>query len=276
MQMNNMDSRRSKLEQLSTEELDRMLQAEMEKETAEPEEVKRILNVLKEREKDVPVLIGEKEEALCQRYIDRVSDEERKPIKSRGAVIRAACIAVALLLVLAAVSSSASADSFWERVARWTDSVFGFFGADDPTDGETYEFQTEHPGLQQVYDAVAALGITDPVVPMWIPEGYELIVCKKVDTEKKSTVMAAFQNGDKVISFNVDIYSEDVTNQYQKDDTETKVFEHHGTKYHIVKNNTMWVAVWTMRNIECSISAACQEDELYKIIFSIYDKEEAK
>ena len=57
--------------------------------------------------------------------------------------------------------------------------MFAFFSPDEPTQAiEEYEFRTEHPGLQEVYDAVAGLGVTEPVVPMWIPEGYTLFMCR--------------------------------------------------------------------------------------------------
>ena len=44
-----------------------------------------------------------------------------------------------------------------------------------------YVFETDHPGLQQIYDAVVEMGVTEPVVPMWVPEGYDLVEYKAED-----------------------------------------------------------------------------------------------
>ena len=46
-----------------------------------------------------------------------------------------------------------------------------------------------------------------------------------------------------------------------------------GIDHFIVKNTDAWVVVWTKDNIECSISVDCQEDELDRILRSIYTKE---
>ena len=277
MPNSSMAERRRELEMLPTQLLDQMLRKELQSDDGDPDVVNLILDILKAREKDKPTPIGSTEKIAWEKYMARTKEKEDRPTNKRIWALRVASIVLVVSVLFLSISSEATAEPFWERIDKWTDSVFAFFSPDEPTQAiEEYEFRTEHPGLQQVYDAVAELGVTEPVVPMWIPEGYSLIVCKKMDTEKKSTVMAAFQNSDKVISYNIAICSEEVTNQYQKDDTEETEFEHNGTRYHIIKNNKMWVIVRTMRNIECSISVDCQEEEVYKMIRSIYESEEVK
>ena len=275
MLSSSMAERRRELEMLSTQLLDQILQEELQNDDGDPDVVNLILDILKEREKDMPTPIGSTEKIAWEKYMANTKEKGDRPTSKRVWALRVASIVLVASVLFVSLSSEATAEPFWERIAKWTDSVFAFFSPDEPTqDVEEYQFRTEHPGLQEVYDAVTELGITEPVVPMWIPEGYTLAYCRKMDAGKKTTVIAGFQNGDKVINFCVDIYSEEVTNQYQKDDAEVREFDYNGTKYHMIQNNEKWVVVWAIRNIECSISIDCQESELYRMIRSIYDKEE--
>lgn len=277
MQSDNLTDRYGALEKLPTQELDQLLQAELQKEDADPTEAIAILDVLKEREKDMPVEVGDTEKLAWQRYRSHEKEGADKPAKKRNWVLRVASVAVVLCLLLVAIVYDVEAESFWDRVARWTDSVIAFFDPDHVGGGQSaYEFQTDHPGLQQVYDTATEIGITQPVVPMWLPEGYTLTFCERVDTDKKVTLISVFRNGEKVLNYNAAIYSEDVQNRYQKDKTNTTVFETEGISHYVVRNVDKWVVVWTKENIECSISVDCQKDELYKILRSIYDKEDAQ
>lgn len=276
MKNDNLTDREEELEQLSTQQLDNMLQAKLQKEDADPTEVRAILKVLEEREKNMPTQMDDVDQLAWQKYQSRVKEDSDKPVKKQKWILRAACIAAVLCVLSVAVSYNVEAESFWGRIVRWTDSILEIFSPEAPSsEEEVYSFRTNHPGLQQVYDAVTGLGVTEPVVPMWLPEGYTLAFCEKFNTENKTTLVAVFETGEKMINYNVAIYSEGVPNKYQKDESEMKSIEIQGVSHHTVRNINTWVVVWTKENIECSISIDCQEDELYKVLRSIYDKEEA-
>lgn len=273
MRNGNMIGHCGELEQLSTEELDRMLHAELHKEDADPEEVRSILAVLKARE-EAPIEPDAAAQQAWEKYRMRTKVRSAGLFKRGGWLLRVAVAGIVLSVLLVGFSTQVEADVFWNRIARWTDSVIEFFTPGSGGRQDEYVFQTEHPGLQQVYDTVSGLGITQPVVPMWIPEGYELAGCKEMATKNKTTVVALFRNGEDLINYNIILYTEDAPNQYQKGEAAVKVFELEEISHYVVKNNALWVAVWTKDNIECSISINCQEEELYKILRSIYDKEE--
>lgn len=272
---NDMTCPRSVLERLPTERLRDMLREELQKQTPDADTVRRIMRILQEREEAENVEISPAVEAAWEEYLANSPRAEAK--SGRGWLPRAAAVAVVLIVVHLTIPHGAKAGHFYEMLTRWTDSVLEFF---DPHDTETnaldYEFQTDHPGLRQVYDTIAALGVTEPVVPMWLPEGYTTFFYKEIDTDKKTTITAFFQNGEKVINYNLAICSGGVLNQYQKDETGVTTYEIENDVYYITRNYDKWVAVWTKENIECSISVDCQEDELKKILRSIHDKEEAQ
>lgn len=269
MQADNMEA----LRQLSTEQLDSMLHTELQKEDANPAEVRAILKVLEEREEDTPAQTDDDDDIQAwQQYRLRVKEKSDRKVKQRNRILRAACIATVLCALSIAVVHDVEADTIWGRIARWTDSIIAFIDPDDSsTVEEEYTFRTEHPGLQQVYDSVTALGVTDPVVPMWLPEGYTLGFCEEINTENKTTLVAVFENGEKVINYNVAVYSETVRNEHQKDNGEAELVEIQGDAYYITKNNSAWLAIWGKDKIECALSIECQEDVLYRILRSIYN-----
>lgn len=277
MHSDNITDRHGELEKLPTQQLDQMLQAELQKEDADPAEAIAILTVLREREKHMPAEIGDNEKQAWRRYRAREKEGADKPAKKPNWVLRIASVAAVFCVLIIAIAYHVEAEGFWDRLARWTDSVIEFFSPEHSSGWQqSYEFRTDHPGLQQVYDTAVEIGITEPVVPMWLPEGYTAVSCKEMTSDNKTTVTAYFQNEDKVINYNLAVYSKGVPNQYQKDKTDTTVFEIEGISHYILRNTDAWVTVWTKENIECSISVDCQKDELYKILRSIYDKEDAQ
>ena len=186
---------RGVIEQMSTEQLDEMLQHELEKESVDESAVHLIMEVLEKRDQDIPVEINPQIAAAWEKYQTRASVQSRVKFSFRSWPVRiAAAVAVVIALALA-MPQSAEAEGFWERLSRWTDSIFEFFAPGDEVVAQEYVFKTDNPGLQQVYDAVTALGITDPVVPMWLPEGYELLQCEVTETPSKSFVHSRFENG---------------------------------------------------------------------------------
>ena len=275
MQRSDLENRQRELEQISTQQLDQMLQEELEKEDCDPVEVKAILAVLRSREESISDEISDTAKLAWQKYQSHIKERADKPMRKPKWILRAACVAVLLGALMITVSYEAQAGGFLERLVQWTVSVIEFFNpqSDEP-DEQEYVFETDHPGLQQVYDAVTKLGVTDPVVPMWLPEGYSIIVCREMKSEKKTTLITVFQNEEKVMNYNLAVYSEKAPNRYQKDETGVQAIEIKGIDHFIVKNTDAWVVVWTKDNIECSISVDCQEDELHKILRSVYDKED--
>lgn len=273
MRRNDGSALREKLELYPTEELDHMLQTELQKEDSNSDVVIAILAVLQEREKDMPIELTYADRLAWQKYLSH-THTQRKPVKKRNWMLRAACIVAILGIFVGMVSYDVGADAILGRIARWTDSVIEFFSPESTDHRQPeFTFKTNHPGLQQVYDVVTNLGVTKPVVPMWIPEGYTLTYCNEIRTENKTTVMAGFKNDPKVICYNLAIRLENVPTKYQKEEAGVVSYDFEDTTHYIIRNYDMWVVIWTQENIECSVSVDCREDELYKIIQSIYDEE---
>lgn len=277
MQSNNVTSIRQMLEQMTTEDLREMLDQELHAEPVNDDAVRMLLSILRERRKTVTVEMTPNMERAWEKYqqdTDEIWKESRRSMLLRSWVTRAAAAAAVLaVLLVPIVPQEAGAESLWEALVRWTTEIVEFFG---PEDNEhryiEYEFSTDHPGLQQVYDTVVELGVTDPVVPMWLPEGYELVELEITENPAKTRVHSRFRSGDAPIVFCIDIYETDVSRMYQKTGSETSTYEYGGVKHFVFHNNTNKSVVWEQKNTECSISIDVQEDTLLEILKSIYTR----
>lgn len=271
MQDNSKASLREMLEKLPTPQLDRMLQEELDKEKPDGNAVRMILRVLREREKGMPVEITPEIRDAWEKYQRNTAEPDAGKHRIRTWFIRIGSLAAVLALMIFAIPQKAGAETFFEKLARWTDSVVDFFSPDKANDNlMEYEFISDNPGLQQVYEAVTELGVTVPVVPTWLPEGYELVECEDTQTSQKKGVAANFRDGEKDFYYKVDIFDEDVSHKYHRDETPFDTYEYNEVKHTILRNNDRWVVIWFQDEIECSFTVDCSEDALYEILDSIY------
>ena len=278
MQSNNVTSIRQMLEQMSTEDLREMLDQELHAETVNDDSVRLLLSILRERRKNVTVEMTPNLERAWEKYqqdTDEIWKDSRRSRIIRSWVSRAAAAAAVLaVLLVPIVPKEAGAESLWEALGRWTTEIVEFFGPEDNTHRIVpYQFQTDNPGLQQVYDAVVELGVTDPVVPMWLPEGYELVECETVGYPAKYRIHSRFTHLEKEIIFCIDVNNTDVSRMYQKDDGDVKLYEHSGVLHQILQNYDNYSVIWSRNNVECLLVIDCQEDILDEILKSIYISE---
>lgn len=269
-----MSGLREMIEQMPTEKLDEMLLYELGKTPVNEASVRLIMDVLEERDQDTPVEINNRINTAWERYQAYTPVKERSHISVRGWPMRAVvAAAIIVLLVFTVMPQNAEADGFWDRLSRWTESIFEFFTPGGKTADTVYVFETDNPGLQQVYDAVAELGVTDPVVPMWLPEGYELVECKVNNTPSKTFISAHFANEDNMVILDISIRNAESPRQYSKDEKDAITREISGVTHTFVQNKDWWTVVWVRDRLECAIYIDCQEETLYKILKSIYTME---
>lgn len=281
MGQNKIPSVRQVLEQLSTEQLDQMLDEELHSEVPDADAVRMIMRILRERDdaarKDTPVVLTPQQIEAWEKYqrdTAQIWKEENRIIQFRRWALKAASIAAVLvLLFLPILPQEAGAESLWNRLARLTDDLVDFFGPNDNMDRiEAYEFKTGNPGLQQLYDAVVELGVTKPVVPMWLPIIEDSVEINTAKTPTSTGLAVDFPQNKTV--FKIDISHSEVSHKYTRDETEVKKFAVNETTFYIMRNLNYWVAIWNVDEIECFIQIDCQEDVLHKILKSIYSMED--
>jgi hypothetical protein len=257
--------------QLPTEELDHILQAELEKECPDEEVVLPILRILEDREKDYSVeqtpevlaMLGKLSE---HKISSKQSKSKRRWITGFAAVAAAACV------VIMALPQTVGAESIFDVLFRWTSSVFEFFTPEQDASNPPVDivFETDHPSLQQLYDQVTQLGVTENVVPMWLPEGFKLIELKATplsDDSGKINAVFSCDSNNIIIAYRV---PKNVFAKYEKKDAALDVYDYAGVSHFILENMDKVSVTWTVNNVECSIVAEIPKDDVYQIIKSIY------
>lgn len=277
--MEQSNSVREMLEQLSTEQLEGLLDKELHSETVDCNAIRMILGILRKRDKDRPVDMTPAMEKAWEKYqrdSAKIWEESASTRRIRNLALKiVSTAAVLVILLVSVVPKQAGAESLWETLVRWTADFVEFLS---PHDNEgrisEYKFTTDNPGLQEVYDAVVELGVTEPVVPMWLPEIGEAIECKTVITPACSSLRAKLPYNDGEITYRLDVFQTDVSHEYYKDETQIREYVVNKTTFNIMRNNDVWIVVWLKENIECSIGIDCQEETLYRILKSIYVMED--
>lgn len=278
-EVNNAASLGGLLEQMSTEELRVLLNQELHTEPMNEDAIRLIRGILRRRSQTVEVTITPELEKAWEKYqkdSDAIWQESRKKQRLHNWLVRgAAAAAVLAIMVIPVFPQEAGAESLWQTLTRWTAQVVEFFG---PTDNDDriveYTFRTDNPGLQQVYDTVVEMGITEPVVPMWLPEGYELVECKIEEFPAKRRIHSRFEHEQSTVIFKIEQYHIEVSRHYHKDENLSDTHEYGGIDHQIVQNKDYVVALWHRDNIEAMISTDCQGEEVKLILQSIYDTED--
>lgn len=263
---------REDLFQMSTQQLDDHLAQELRKDFVNEETVKHILAILREREKNQAIEITPQIQQAWEVYQNSSSAiTASKPKHFPRSLFRVASVAI---LLFALIPSNVNAETFWDRFTKWTSEIFEFFS---PVTHEAIQhphvFKSEHPGLQQVYADTTQLGITLPVIPMRIPDEYTLTECKIVEEIECVSVHARLSTYKNEMLLEIKRYNSILPGQYEKDQSDVKIYEIAGINHYIMRNIDRWNVVWTRDNLECFLSIDCQETELYEIIKSIYISE---
>ena len=274
MRFNSMTVLREHLERIETQQLDAMLLEELRKEYPNGELIRMSGSVLRERDREFIPELGANIQQAWERYQKQARSVHKKPKHINSWLVKAASLILVLFVLVSMLPQEAKAMNFFERFIVWTEDVFSLISPSEVQNRkEEYVFRTDNPGLQEVYDKVTELGVTIPVVPMWLPEGYELVECVLTAVPTKKYISATFSNGETNVVYQLDVYADNVTTKYYKDETAIRKEEFAGISHAIVKNKNLLIAVWSVENVECTICIDCQEAVLISVLKSIYKME---
>lgn len=196
------------------------------------------------------------------------------PAKRRGrGLLRVACVAAVIvgLAFAGTITSYALGYDLWGYVAQWSKETFGFVSEDPapPSDSFSPQAQQEFTDLQSALDGH---GITEKLVPQYIPEGYEQTEFYVDDTGNTLILAAVYTKNESTIIVDTTHGIESLVGRYQKDDIDPEIYETNGIEHHIMTNMGKYLAVWRNGNNEASISGVETKEELVMMIDSIYEE----
>lgn len=270
------------LEQLSTEELERLLRTP---EGQEPDEtlILQILEVIASRETDQPQpdidaawqSFQEDYQGQADAYAPpqtgAAPSDAPAPLpkpKTRRRALRwvAACLAVLLLSV-----GTASAMGFrvLEAIADWGSETFRFVA------GQTGQTTPEDDPYADLRAAVAEY--TDaPLIPTWAPEEAEMVgeveILENLDGTR---IQATYQAEEKTFTIRIRCYYTSPVldiSAYQKDASQVSQYVVEGIYHYLFQNNDMTGAVWANDTCISLIQGNVSFDILENMLRSIYEE----
>lgn len=262
-----------KWEHMPTEELDRVLQAELRKEYPDENVVLPILREIENRESCKPVENTPELQAIREQLSkhDTYTDPNKR---TRAWITSVAAIAAVLCIVVMALPKTVGAESIMEVLYRWTSSVFEFIDPDDEESKPKIDdgFSANNTGLQQLYDKLTELGVSKDVVPTWLPEGFVLTELKEPMFPDGTGAHGKFVNGNVAVLITYRIAT-DISPQVEKEDLGIEMVDIGGIAHFIVENEGNFSVTWTVEGVACLLNANVAKEELYAILKSIYRSE---
>lgn len=266
---------------METQDLAEILRTELGKECPDRDVALGILNILEERDTKGPLREDIDVDAVWERFLARreqfsAAIEACVPKKRPRRWIPKAAVAAVLVAALLLVAPPVlGAENIFELVGRWTQDIFMLIdpAATVTQPQEEYVFKTDHPGLQQLYDTVVEQGITQPIVPMWVPEECELEELKVTTAPTGIKIYARLVSNNGYIAVTYKGYLNKTHDQYTIDEGDGIEYEFGGTKHYITPNEDAWIVAWSVDGDACSIITTYNEENLYRILDSIYAEE---
>lgn len=251
---------------LPTEQLEQLLRQELDG-RKDRQTVLQIVSILKDRD------TASAQEAQLPAQESGETFHTALPSKKRIILLRVAAIAAVLALLLTIVPPVLGAENIFQLIGSWTQDIFSFLTPEgrESRNGDR-SFETEHPGLLQLRETMEYYGVTDPVVPTWLPEGFELTEFHITPLNVSKKVLARFESGDEFVILTYEIHNTLTANAYPKDAGGAEVFERAGIKHYLIANDQQWSAVWSFDNVECFIMTNCGKEQVSALITSIYSE----
>ena len=265
------------LARLPREELRRMLAEELNKEPSKADDVlvRSLLAELQARGNDSAFADTDAVEAACEKF-RADNSKKQNPQKPYGQnwMLKVASVVLILGILFFTLPTAANAKNIPEVLTWWSDSLFQFFRPGSRPNVEEYIFKTNHPGLQEIHDAVTEAGITVPIVPSQLSDEFKLEELKVSQLEEDTSLFARLESDRKEILITAITHSEQAMLQHEKKAESITVWNIADIDHYVISNNQTLIVTWVTENIECTISADCPEEDVYRLIYSIYTSED--
>lgn len=277
----------SKIDSMTNEELEEILRSDVQKEEGEESDLEMLLYVMevlavrKKNSENPGKTAGEAFETFKEYYMPDDSTADTAQVPSKAQVINmkptkrlrpwlsrlVATAAILALILVSSVTVRAIGIDIWDIIVTWTQETFQLRSIDSNEVNEAVEGDNrEYLSLQ---DALDHKLITTPLVPGWIPEGYELHDLKTVESPMQMTFLAIYQNNEHIIKIQIKRHLTSDPQQIEQSDTLIETYQSAGNIYYIFQNIDELKAVWIIEDFECYIAGALSIEDIKDMIDSI-------
>lgn len=181
-------------------------------------------------------------------------------------------VTMAFVFLLSTAPAVFGARSVFEILGEWTRDRFSFMFAGSSTPGEDTRngFASDDPDLQQVYATVSSFGITQPVVPTWIPQEYELQNINIMQINSGTLIDVVLGDRNSTMTLLIKVREQEKVTNYYKEIPDAQIVEISGIRHYILYNELEMSAAWVTNNLECSLSLCGDYQDFKNILYSIY------
>ena len=198
---------------------------------------------------------GEEIDRVCAAAGNNAVPQSRR----RRGVLRSVLIAAVLVVLLAGAALAADSLGLWAWVPRWNAAA----GRYEPA---AMEVSGEGPILA----ALAELGITEPVYPAKLPEGF--VITESHISEDPLVMVEQYARGNERLSITVTPVKGVKTAIYQKSGMPPQEYKSGKGVSYIFGNEGTITVVWNTRHYATTISGDIPMDEIKAIIESLHDQ----
>lgn len=302
MAESNQTNKYAYLSRLSTKELEAILRADSESPNAVNDEaISYILEVIEQREHEHPsgsfpdvdsswkefqTIYNTPEGADQSLY---PNDEEdvfhtlsvQKEAKQRRILRKPLLVAAIIVLLIASLTIPvAGYGNLLEMIGSWTADQFTFItsgyrknSGPAETDADKEEFSDPQIGVE-LRQVLQEYGITESVVPSWLPDGFELIgdvSVQEYPNFDRLEFFAYYESGDNTCTLSVTKVTDPLEGLiYEKTLNSPEIYTVGSVNHYIVQNTDSIIVAWYVDDLECSINSTMPESDLKRVIDSIY------
>ncbi len=187
----------------------------------------------------------------------RVSAGSRMRASRPGRVLRGVLIAAVITVLLAGAALAANFAGLWAWVPRWNAAA----GRYEPA-------ATEVSGESPIREALAELGITEPVYPAWLPEGFSITESRI--SKEPLVLVEQYAKGDRHLSITVTPIDGFKTAVYQKGEVFPQEYWCGQALNYVFGNGEIITAVWYTKNYVTTVSGNLTLGELRQVVSSVY------
>lgn len=188
----------------------------------------------------------------------------------------AAAIIAVIVLMSGTLTAHALGYEVFGAIATWTKDTFSFTQQTETNPGFAAEPENM-PGISDLQSALDEYGITEKLVPAYIPKGYEQTEFYVDEANDCTLFTAVLENADETIIMQIRKNSAAKNRaDYEKDGEDPEIYIVSGIPHCIMTNMGEYRAVWVNGLFEASVSGLSAKDELIKMIDSIYELQKAE
>lgn len=266
---------RTDAEQARLAELfDQLEQFDHSENTLSEEEIEARLRELYERvqmpsaEDSATTAVAQKTKLKNEKSID---DTKTSSIHSRKALKLLPLVAV-LVLLIGTVSAQAFGENFFDLFAKWTSEIFHLddsakpeasIGHNDLEEGEVREYATP----QEMLDA---FGIKGQLIPTQVPEEFGAPACRASRDKSGLKLEVLYENAEHYLFFWYKQIGKESPSAVEKNGQAVTTWDFSGIKHYQLIDNGIEKIAWVNGDFECHASGNVAEDEMNRVIKSIY------